>query len=540
MIRPKAGAQQLIEALERPNHVWISSQAGGPLKERILHNLCSLGTGVQYRVHSPDIQTALRGLLERVFYHWEVRRVPVLVGPKHFVLRDEKVMVRPHRPSRTTVRNLLGEARRQLLRRTYSIAPLSREEFLAPLSGSKLARYSDAADSVEVSPIEPRDAYLQTFVKAEKLNISAKPDPDPRVIQPRNPRFNYAVGVYVKGAEHCLYQAINRMFGSLTVMKGLNADARGRAFKRSWDKYINPVAVGLDASRFDQHVSRTLLEFEHSIYNSMFREAELAKLLRMQLRNRGFVRASDGTIKYKVEGSRMSGDMNTSLGNVLLMCLFVWSYMNGKGIRYSLLNDGDDCVLMLERDHFHHLDDLPDWFKEIGMVMKVEDPVYELEAVEFCQSHPVEITPGNWRMIRDPRVTLSKDCYCVKPVRDVNTWNMMRYSISECGLALAGDVPVFNEFYSALGRGADLSKRSLRKLMNRGPETGMQFLAIGMHRKYQTPTTTCRVSFAKAFGIWPDEQVAMEEQYRIIQPVWCEPDNVLHTVDEFNLFSVGA
>jgi hypothetical protein len=231
----------------------------------------------------------------------------------------------------------------------------------------------------------------------------------------------------------------------------------------------------------------------------------------------------------------MSGDMNTSLGNVLLMCLMCHSYFREIGLDCAFLNDGDDCVVICERRDLPKLNTLPDWFSKLGMVMKVEPAVDELERVEFCQSHPVEINPGYWRMVRDPRVTLSKDLCVTRPVRDERTWNMMRKSISDCGMALAGDVPVYFAFYSALGREATVSKRSARKMRARGPSTGMEFLARGMHPKYQWPSTCCRVSFAKAFDIWPDQQEAMERQYHPLVPKWRDPECVPGVVNLFYL-----
>jgi hypothetical protein len=448
-------------------------------------------------------------------------------------------MARPFRPEREEVFTTLGPAREALLKHTWPVAPWSRAQFLAPLSGSKLARYTAAADSFEAQPIAPKDAYLQTFIKAEKLNVTAKSDPDPRVIQPRNPRFNYAVGRYIKPAEKMLYKAINRLFdnGVPTVMKGLNADQRGDAFARAWKLFANPVAVGLDVVRFDQHVSRALLEFEHSIYMRIYQEdRELAKYLNMQLRNKGFVRCSDGYIRYRVEGSRMSGDMNTSLGNVLLMCLMVYAYMGTKQFPYHLLNDGDDCVLIFDKANLHQIDDLSDWFLQLGFRLTIERPVYELEQIDFCQSRPIEVNPGVWRLVRDPRVTLSKDLAIVKPVQDEATWNRYRHAVGQCGLALAGDIPVLNHYYHSLQKGAVLSKRQRRRMESRGPETGMEYLAVGMHPKFSEPSTCARVSFAKAFDIWPDLQVEMEGKYQNLDAIYEQPKSISHVVDVFHLF----
>lgn len=499
--------------------------ASPDVRRHLLH-VGPFGNHVQFRVHSPDVQTACRGLIERVFLHFEEHE-------------GRKVLVPPFKPTQKAVDRLLGGSARKLVDLFTPVRKLTPEEFLSPLPSRKKARYSKAYESLQSRPIVPKDAFLSTFVKAEKLNVTAKPDPSPRVIQPRDARYCFEVGLYIKGMEHMIYQAIDQLFGARTVMKGLNADRRGAAFADARRRFCDAVFVGLDASRFDQHVSPALLKLEHWVYLQAYNDPYFKKLLRMQLRNRGYVRTPDGTIKYTVHGSRMSGDMNTSLGNVLLMCLMVHAYMESVGLSvnsYRLLNDGDDCVLVLERSDLAKLDTLPEWFGGVGMIMKVEEPVSELEHVEFCQSHPIEVTEGVWRMVRDPRTVLSKDLCVVKPIHTEGAYNRQRYSIGECGLSLAGDVPVYWSFYQMMGRGVCLSRKARRTFRRSGPETGMDYLALGMNRKCTEPTSTCRVSFWKAFGMTPGEQVALEAQYNRITPEWRKPEIVYHVGDIYRCF----
>jgi len=483
----------------------------GPSKDRRVTALLPWGCGVQFGVHNADVSTTLRGLLTRVFFHKEAGE-----------------LVRPFRPLSSTVRGLLAPARNEVLRHTWFVAPYTDDQFVECYVGRKKAIYGAARDSLRASPVERKDAYLKTFVKAEKLNLTAKPDPDPRVIQPRTPRYNLSIGRYIKACEHMIYKAIDKAWGHRTVMKGLNADKRGRAIASIWASFDDPAAVGADASRFDQHVSKALLEIEHSVYNSIFRDPELKRLLKWQLLNKGFVYAQDGKIKYQVEGSRMSGDMNTSLGNVLLMCLMMRAYANTKNFRIALINDGDDCVLLCERKHVGDLADMGTWFQQLGMVMVAEEPVFELEQLEFCQSRPIEITDGVYRMVRDPRVVLSKDLITIKPVQGEADYMFYRRAIGQCGLSLAGDVPVMWQFYQAMMRGT--TERHSAKSNGRKRvfelETGMQYLALGMNEKCSEPTTAARVSFAKAFGIMPDLQLALEREYSRLDPTWEVPVHV--------------
>jgi hypothetical protein len=312
-----------------------------------------------------------------------------------------------------------------------------------------------------------------------------------------------------------LYKAIDKLWGGRTVMKGLNAEDRGQAISGVWFSYDDPVAIGVDASRFDQHVSEALLKFEHSVYNAIFHDAELRRLLKMQLVSKGRAICRDGMVSYETRGKRASGDMNTSLGNVLLMSLMMKAYCETKDFPISLINDGDDCVLITERKFGGRFDDIGEWFNRLGMVMTVEEPVYELEQIEFCQSHPVLTNRGTYRMVRDPRVCLTKDVLVVKPVLNVSDYQFYRRAIGLCGAALAGDMPVYWQFYQMLIRGT--SNKDMRNAsgVKRAVElqTGMQFLALGMDSKFESPTTAVRVSFTKAFGINPDYQVALEQLY---------------------------
>lgn len=122
------------------------------------------------------------------------------------------------------------------------------------------------------------------------------------MIQPRLPRYNVIVGRYLKPLEHTLYRALAKMHGSTVVTKGLTIDQTGRLLARKWHKFNHPVAVGIDASRFDQHVSKQALEWEHSIYNKLFESDELAAALKWQIYNVGFARCKDGCIKYSKIG----------------------------------------------------------------------------------------------------------------------------------------------------------------------------------------------------------------------------------------------
>jgi len=348
---------------------------------------------------------------------------------------------------------------------------------------------------------------LKTFVKAEKLNFTLKFDPAPRVIQPRDPRFNVEVGRFLRPLEHKLYDAIDNIFGSPTIMSSYNAFTQAKILKEKWDKFSDPVCVGMDASRFDQHVSKQALEFEHSVYNRIFHDAELRRLLRMQLVNRGMARASDGYFTYVVHGSRMSGDMNTSMGNKLLMCLMSHSYLTSLGIPFEYANNGDDCLIFTETKYLKRLATLYKYFERFGFDIKTEDPVYEFEQVEFCQTKPVCVN-NVWRMIRNVKTCLTKDVTCVNLGHDVEMYRILLNNIGDCGLAVASDVPVLGSFYRMLKRFGKVGSVVHQDIF------GYYFVSSkGASCDHDYPDAHGRYSFWLSSGISPDAQIAIEQYF---------------------------
>lgn len=145
--------------------------------------------------------------------------------------------------------------------------------------------------------------------------------------------------------------------------------------------------MGLDASRFDQHVSQDALKVEHKVWNRMTPgtcRPHLRRLLSMQLQNHGIAYLEGLKVKYTTDGCRMSGDMNTSSGNCMLMCLMLGSYLDTLKIKYRFANNGDDCVVIIDKRNLSKISNLQTWFLKMGFTMKVEKPVFEFEKIEFC------------------------------------------------------------------------------------------------------------------------------------------------------------
>jgi hypothetical protein len=457
-----------------------------------------------YLVHNSSLNNLARGVLTRVLL---VKGAP---APRPRVgIYDER----------------LRYFRNGLLKRFSSTTPVSRHEFVDYYKGRRKTLYQRAADSLLHTSISRKDAVIKAFVKAEFINSDDKPDPDPRVISPRDPRYNVEVGRYLRPIEHQVYRAIADVFGEITVLKGYNAEQIGEIFATKWDKYCDPVAIGLDASRFDQHVSVEALEWEHSVYNGIYHSDELRKLLSWQLHNSVIGHCRDGKLKYVTDGCRMSGDMNTALGNCLIMCALVHAYLKSRGIQGSLANNGDDCTVIIERRNLLKFQGgLTDWFLEMGFNMKVEAPVFNIEGIEFCQTHPVFVG-GSFTMVRNFPKALSKDCLSLKQMDSPKVCRAWMDAVGQGGLSLTGGIPIYQDFYSSYirlsasintGEKYHLARNSKRR--HRAPDVelngGMAWLSKGMSRNYQAVSPDTRHSFYLAFGVTPDEQLLMESFYR--------------------------
>lgn len=483
-----AGVDALPSRLRHPA-LTVQTFLGSRPHIRRYFQVVGLSPPNHYLVHNSSINNLVRGVLTRVFY-----------------VKGQETP----QPPEGIYRLRLGYFAKLLWKRFPSTTPVTRQDFVGFYRGRKATIYQQAVDSLATSSVSHRDARIKAFVKAEFINSDDKPDPDPRVISPRDPRYNVEVGRYLRPVEHQIYGAIASIFGSPTVLKGFNSQQTGAVISDKWSKFRNPAAIGLDASRFDQHVSKQALKWEHSIYNGMFHSPELARLLRWQLINQVTGNCRDGRLKYKTNGCRMSGDMNTALGNCLIMCALVHAYAKHVGVVIELINNGDDCVVFLERGSISVFNDgLSEWFLEMGFNMKVESPVFDIEKIEFCQTHPVNVD-GTWLMVRNFPKGLAKDCLSLKDLSSPAICRAWLMAVGEGGLSLTGGVPVYQEFYCAFSRSAHAIRARHTTIELEG---GLYWMSRGMERRFRAVSDSTRYSFWLAFGVTPEAQIALEDYY---------------------------
>jgi hypothetical protein len=369
------------------------------------------------------------------------------------------------------------------------------------------------------------------FIKAEKTK---KIDPSPRAIQPRSPRYNIELGCFIRAIEHRVYAAVDahcahdRHLVFPTIMKGKNLVERGKIASGKGGSFFDPVYVSIDVSRFDQSVSAPLLaEVEHPVYLRYFTGADanfLKTLLSWQIDNVGF---AGEHFQYGVHGCRMSGDMNTALGNCLLMTLMCKAFATDLRVPMEIMNDGDDCVLIFERVHLDNVrNKVADYFLQFGMRVVIDKIAHTLEEMEFCQCHPVYIPlHGGYVMVRNPVKCLAGDAsgfgsFCDGEAKARQTLR----AIGLCGGFLVRGLPMLQPFYASL-RAASPNSVQLDDpnaisatgfLIHAKMLAGAEGVRLSTLREYQLITPIhpdTRVSFHKAFGIDPNYQRLVEERY---------------------------
>lgn len=479
----------------RSLHSLTVRRTGQPRKCREYHVVTCMGNNHELGVYNNSVDAVERALLERYF----LCDVDGTFEPALCVDKSEFETNGLEKFKRLVVNEV---------RKTATVITL--REVVQQYRGPKYRIYESAYKSLLRKRINRKDAKLKPFTKFEKQSLSKAP----RIINPRSPRYNLVLGKYLKTNEKKYYKAINLAWGERTghtVIKGLNVYESAAVMKEKWEVFNDPVAVGLDAKKFDMHVGVESLKYEHSYYNMTFGAAQLAKILTWQLHNVGRAYCADGEVDFKIPGTRCSGDLNTSLGNCILMCALFFDLCEELNIKAELANNGDDCVLFMERkDLMKLMNAVVPYFMRKGFRMTVEKPVFVFEEIEFCQSKPV-LLPAGWAMVRNVRTCLKKDPMCLMPIPNEKVWRKWLGAVGECGLSLVSGCPVLQSFYGCFHRNGVSSSQSFKTAVFKN--TGTMERGAGLGLKPRTVTASARASFYRATGITPDYQIELELYY---------------------------
>lgn len=409
-------------------------------------------------------------------------------------------------------------------------------QFLATRTGSKRKMYERAREDLVRKPRSLGNlARLSFFTKWESTVHTKKQVP--RIVSPRSFEFNYLLGKFIRPVEHDIFTALGSLFGGgVVVAKGLTQQEKGELIAQ---KLVGRVAVGLDASRFDQTIRDTLLKVEHSLYTKLYNgDRLLTSLLKCQLTNVGTARCVNGKLTANIGAMRCSGDQNTSLGNCIISCLLARLYFDEHGIDGDVLNDGDDLIMFVPEQSLPLLTDLEEWYSQWGLRMKIEEPAREPEGVEFCQSRPVW-TPGGYVLIRNPRKAFNTDYCGAAKVSHLENYLVHLRNVGICGLSMAAGIPLYQEFYGAGIKFGKTGKFDKSELGGVYYQAKLQWRAGHLSRALPIDTMT-RVSFEKAFGIPAHTQLDIEGWFKAAIFSGCPIDSANLQVNIFNSLAINC
>jgi len=405
-------------------------------------------------------------------------------------------------------------------------SPIPEKDFPGLYGGRKRRNYEKALDELNRTGLLSKHADIRMFLKGEKDERELKPGRIPRAISPSHFPYLLKTGCYVKPIEHEIYsEVLQRLFTFFVVSKGLNYRKTGQLFEDAYAKYKNPCSIDFDVEKLDASISKEMLYFVHKIIAHCYpvhEREEIFKLFCRQYYNIVRARAPDGWLKYEVEGTLTSGQQNTSLVAVLVVCAVLYEVVIKYGL--TLVNCGDDFTLIGEYSTMRHVAAIvKKRFLSVSMIVKVSPMVRNRRQVAFCQTQPLNVN-GEVRCVRIPKAAVNKDSYCYDYMKTSHKQAVWCESVALGGLASHGDLPIYRSFYKCMLRN---SKHHLAHL-KLSPRQRIRINQFRRLKEWENnslwgdPMSTSqtvpisdelRVEFYLAFGVTPQNQIVLENYY---------------------------
>lgn len=365
----------------------------------------------------------------------------------------------------------------------YTLTKYSFEQVIQAKPPSLREKARNAVQTVYKEGLCKRDYKVRMFIKNERMSYTSgggyKP---PRAIQARSPAYTIVLQRYI--------MPYSKKWRDVEpyppILVGYDGAKIATILHEAWESYDEPVAVLLDHSRFDSGVHTEWLRQEHQYYCDHFpNDPELPELLQQQVNNTCI---TFNRVRYKMKGTRCSGDANTSSGNstvnlAMLMRLF-------RQVKRHVYNIGDDSV---GRDYL--------WETPYSIVD-------QFEHIEFCQCRPIETING-WLMVRDPERVLTRSSYCI--AQNINTMSLLKrwmLGVGLCEQSVNPGVPVLYQFGCWMAghtRARPIYEPNYKPWLRTIPYTNTMI------------TLQARLSFAKAFSVSIDQQLRIEHYFRTLQ-----------------------
>jgi len=367
----------------------------------------------------------------------------------------------------------------------------------------------DALEELKTRSLNRGDFQNRGFVKADKEH-AVDIEKASRLIQYMKPTGALEMGRFTHAIESQIY-SLQDKYNTKIFGKGGNLHEMGEDLNRKREQFQNPVYLLLDASKFDAHVSTEMLQMVAEWYLNLVEDPKqrsyVAWLWKHTFTNYG---TTKNGIRYKTNGTRMSGHMDTGLGNSLIMYSMLVSYLKIVGItKYSLSVNGDDSVIIIEKPDVGRASDLS-CFKSFGFKMKFE-MTDDFSKMDYCQTRPVNTKYG-WMLARSPerilaRVGFSVNKFCKKKIRDY------LYSLGKGEEAINFGLPIGYALGQALVQSTPGGKMLALNRKRYISYTRQKFWNTGLVAEVDQ---VARMSYQEAWDITVEDQIALEQSFKII------------------------
>lgn len=378
--------------------------------------------------------------------------------------------------------------------------PYTEQQVLDHYSGRLRARYEAAYESLKTNEFSKVDAWVSGFVKREKYTEEDFEEKAPRLIMPRDPRFGALMAKYTKPVEAVFFHLVDQ-YKLPYFAKYYDPTKRASIILAKMEQFTRPGMSVIDAKKFDAHVNISQLRAEHTVYKRIFKSRTLQQLCDLQLHN---VIRTDGGIVIRIPGCRMSGDMNTSLGNCMIVHMGL-NIVKREVPTLTWFDDGDDCILFYEiGDRLRVAAITERVFRGLGheLVTLHYDDISDLT---FCQQ---KICCG--RMVRPWQKIISTCFVSYKHYHSLPFGYRVMKTIAQAELALNVGIPILQPYFQAW-----INKLTAFEMVD------VKFLDESLLRRVHqgfnsvTPqqiTESSRVEFWERFNITPIEQLDLERK----------------------------
>jgi len=394
-----------------------------------------------------------------------------------------------------------------LITKTFAfpnLQPYTRPEVIRDYNGAWRTKYQMAYLTYKDRGLQRSDGYVNMFCK-DDLEMG-RPSKAPRAIQFRNPVFALEQARFTKPVEKWFY-ALKDEYDTKIVGKSDPFTIAEELCQKA-NKFANPCFLLLDASKFDTCVSKQWIEYCRDVYCKLFHKKyhrKIRMLWNQTIVNRGFTRQG---VRYKTYGTRMSGDMDTGLGNSIIMWTMLKSFLLHNQVKGSILVNGDDSVVVIERTHLCRVSDMS-FFKELGFNMKFE-VAHNIDEVEFCQARIIETDYGV-TMARNPARVMGRTSFRTTRAGKGEQRAFIN-TLGLCERAASWGVPIASAMASKM-----IEEAGTNRKIYINPWLEKHYAEMQKWWKTGDPSISLqtRCNFERVWGITVEEQLRIENSIRV-------------------------